>query len=294
MTDENTPRGRKGGLARKEALSDKERTAIAQRAAAARWGRPLLAIFKGNFEDEFGMNVECYVLNDATRTAVISQTGMGKAIGLSSRGNALPRFLSSQAMSGALSAGLAEKLKNPLKFQWRSGGAQTPPIEVFGYDATILVDLCKAIIKAEPKLKPQQKNAAKQAAIVISASAKSGIKGLVYALAGYNPTADEVIQAFKFYVREEAREYEKEFPDQLYQEWYRLYQLPEPEKSRPWKFKHLTVEQVYWPLARSNGKIFELPGAGASRFVGYIFVLGTVRHRDVFSWIGPSLHPLQP
>jgi hypothetical protein len=34
------------------------------------------------------------------------------------------------------------------------------------------------------------------------------------------------IAAFKFSVREEAREYEKEFPDQLYEEWYRLYELP--------------------------------------------------------------------
>ena len=45
----------------------------------------------------------------------------------------------------------------------------------------------------------------------------------MYALAGYDPTRNEVIEAFKFYVREEAREYEKEFPDRLYAEWYRLY-----------------------------------------------------------------------
>jgi len=56
----------------------------------------------------------------------------------------------------------------------------------------------------------------------------------------------------------EAREYEKEFPDQLYSEWYRLYQLPRPEKNKPWKFKHLTVNQVYYPLARSSGKILDL------------------------------------
>ena len=88
--------------------------------------------------------------------------------------------------------------------------------------------------------------------------AKAGIKGLVYALAGYDATKEEVIAAFKFYVREEARDYEKEFPDQLYEEWYRLYQLPKPERNKPWKFMHLTVDQVYRPLARSSGKILEL------------------------------------
>lgn len=70
-----------------------------------------------------------------------------------------------------------------------------------------------------------------QAQIIINASAKNGVRQLVYALAGYNPTAEEVIAAFKLYVQEEAREYEKEFPDQLYAEWYRLYKLPKPQKT---------------------------------------------------------------
>jgi hypothetical protein len=111
------------------------------------------------------------------------------------------------------------------------------------------------------KLIKQYGRIAQQAHIIVGASAKAGIKGVVYALAGYNPTADEVIAAFKFYVREEARDYEREFLNQLYQEWYRLYQLPEPERNKPWKFKHLTVNHVYWPLADSKGNILELTKA---------------------------------
>jgi len=99
---------------------------------------------------------------------------------------------------------------------------------------------------------------ARQAHIILSASAKAGIKDLVYALAGYEPAREEVILAFKFYVQQEAREYEKEFPDLLYREWYRLYELPRPERNKPWKFAHLTIRQVYEPLARSSGRILEL------------------------------------
>jgi hypothetical protein len=62
-------------------------------------------------------------------------------------------------------------------------------------------------------------------------------------------------------VREEAREYEREFPEQLYAEWYRLYKLPKPEKNRPWKFKHLTLDHVYRPLAKSNGRVLQLTQA---------------------------------
>jgi hypothetical protein len=162
-------------------------------------------------------------------------------------------------MAGIVGADLREKIEQPLIFQWEPGGA-APPILVHGFDATILIDVCKAVLQADAdgRLAKNQQVVARNARIILNASAKAGIKGLVYALAGYDPTKEEVIAAFKLYVREEAREYEKEFPDQLYEEWYRLYQLPKPERNKPWKFKHLTIDQVYYPLAESSGKIFEL------------------------------------
>ncbi len=258
MTTEE-PSGRaKGGIARREALSPQERKNIARQGAAARWGYK--ASHKGSFKEHFGTDVECYVLDDKQKTAVISQRGMAEALGLSSRGNALPRFLGTRALADAVGAELRQKFQNPLKFQWGTGGAGQPPTTIHGYDATLLIDLCKAVMTAEAdgKLQKRHVKLARQAHIIVSASAKLGIKQLVYALSGYDATREEIITAFKFYVREEAREYEKEYPDQLYEQWYRLYQLPKPERNKPWKFKHLTVDQVYKPLARSNGKILEL------------------------------------
>jgi hypothetical protein len=258
---DDTVKGRaKGGVKRAEVLSPEERRAIALKGAAARWGdKPLQATHKGSFKEEFGTDVECYVLNDPQKTAVISQSGMGRALGLLPRGNAFPRFLSSRGMSGALGAELTKKIAQPLKFQWGHGGAQ-PQITVNGFDATLLVDVCKAIVNAETegKLHPQQNKIAKQAHIILGASAKAGIKGLVYALAGYNPTTQEVIEAFKLYVLEEAKKYESEFPPELYTEWHRLYNIPVPERGKPWHFRHLTVNHIYYPLAKSRGKIYEL------------------------------------
>jgi hypothetical protein len=186
--------------------------------------------------------------------------GKALALGLSPRGNSFPRFMSSSAMIETASAELREKIENPIKFQWGSGGADQPPTTIHGYDVSILIDVCKAIAEANSRglLAKNQENVARQAAVVMGASAKNGIRNLVYALAGYNPTVEEVIQAFKLYVREEAREYEQEFPSELYREWYRLYQLPEPERNRPWKFKHLTLNHVYWPVAKSNGRVLQL------------------------------------
>jgi hypothetical protein len=257
--EDDEPVGRaRGGVARAAALSEEERRDIAKKAAAARWG--FKASHKGSFQKEFGIDVDCYVLDDDNATPVISQSGMGRVLGLAQRGNAFPRFLASKAMTEVVGADLREKIDNPIKFQWGTGGADQPPAVIHGYEASVLIDVCKAIAHAHGKglLAKNQELVAAQASIIMGASAKGGIQNLVYALAGYQQTVEEVIRAFKVYVQEEAREYEKEFPPDLYREWYRLYQLPEPQRNKPWKFMHLTLNHVYWPLAKSNGRILEL------------------------------------
>lgn len=253
------PTGRaRGGIARRDVLSKKARTAIARKAALARWGAKVT--HKGNFKERLGIDVECYVLDDDEKSAVISQTGMARALGLSSRGNALPRFLANKAMSRAVSAELKAKIENPLKFQYGSGGAGTPPTTLNGFDSALLIDICNAITAAESegRLGSRYANVAKQAHLIVGASARLGIRQLVYALAGYSPTTEEVIAAFRHYVLEEAKKYEPEFPNELYLEWHRLYSIPVLKRGKPWHFKYLTVNHIYHPLANSKGMLLAL------------------------------------
>ncbi len=263
MTNKD-PKGKaKGGIARAASLSDDRKKEIAQKAAIARWGaKPPKAIRKGNFKDEFGFDVECYVLNDEQKTAVIHQRGMGEVLGFSKQGGArLVRFMEGKNIAPYLGLELRDKLENPIVFQGLDTVSGDPSSKrLHGFDVTLIIDVCKAIIAAEAdgKLTANQANIAKQAHVILNASAKAGIKGLVYAITGYDATKEEIIASYKLYIQEEAREYEKEFPDQLYAQWYRLYELPVPERNKPWKFMHLTVNQVYVPLAKSNGKIHEL------------------------------------
>jgi hypothetical protein len=269
MEDEDKQRaGKIGGERRAQILPAERRAEIARQAAEARWGgKPIRALHKGTFKEEFGVDVDCYVLDDLQRTAVISQRGMGEALGLSSRGNAFPRFLATQSIADVAGAELREKLENPLKFQWGTGGAEQPPATIHGFDVTLLIDLCNAIIAAEAKgtLSRRYDRIARQAHIINGASAKWGIQDLVYRLAGYNPTAQEVIAAFKLYVQEEAKKYEPEFPNELYMQWYRLYDIPVPDRGKPWHFKYLTVNHIYYPLAQSRGNIFALLKAHKAR-----------------------------
>lgn len=251
----------KGGLARAEKLTPLRRSNIGKAGAAARWGKLPRATHVGSFQQEFGIDVECYVLADIEKTAVISQTGIARVLGLSPRGNSFPSFINSRAMASAVGGELREKIENPVKFQYGSGGGDTPTITINGFDTALLIDICNAIIAAEAQgaLKADRyKRIVQQAHIIVGASAKQGIRDLVYALAGYRPSTEEVIAAFKLYVQEEAKKYEPEFPSEIYLNWHRLYNIPIPDRGKPWHFKHLTVNHIYHPLAKSSGKILTL------------------------------------
>lgn len=253
----------KGAKKLAEIMTPEERSERGKKGAEARWGpRTPKATHKGNFQEDFGFDVECYVLDDENKTAVIHQRGMGEALGFSRQGGGrLPRFIGGKNIAPYLGLQVKQKLENPIVFQGLDTISGDPTSrKLHGFDVTLLIDVCKAVVAAEAdgKLTHSQRGIARQAHIILNASAKAGIKGLVYALAGYDATKEEAIAAFKLFVRQEAREYEKEFPDQLYSQWYRLYGCPKPDRGHPGKFKHLTMNQVYYPLAKSKGKIREL------------------------------------
>lgn len=249
----------KGGIAVAQKMTPEQKKDRAKQGAAARWG--LKATHKGNFKDAIGIDVDCYVLGDSEKTAVISQRGMAAALGLGDGGRALPRFVEGKTVAKALGVELVEKVGKPLIFKGDILGVKAPPIgDVHGHDVGLLIDICKALVLANSRgeLLKSHANIVAQANVILAASAKAGIQGLVYALAGYDRTKEEVIEAYKLYVRDEAREYEKEFSPELYEQWYRLYGLAKPERGRPWEFRYLTIDHIYKPLANSHGKVFDL------------------------------------
>lgn len=262
-TEKKEPSGRaKGGIKVAAQMTTEEKKLRAQKGALARWGTKMLtAIRKGNFLEEFGFDAECYVLGDSNKTAVMTQRGIAAAVGLSKPGGKdFERLVQGKGISKHLGAEALGKVLQPIDFKWIYPGAKQSAVTVKGYDADLLIDVCNAILaaKAAGDLRKNQESLAKQAAIVVGASAKAGIQGLVYALAGYDRTKEEVIAAYKMYVAAEAREYEREFSPELYEQWYRLYGLAKPERGRPWEFRYLTIDHIYKPLARSNGKVFTL------------------------------------
>ncbi|SEQ90417.1 P63C domain-containing protein [Azotobacter beijerinckii] len=259
MSEEN-PKGKaKGGIAAAKKMTSEQLSERARKGALARWG--VKATHKGNFLQHFGVDAECYVLDDSKKTAVMTQRGIAAALGLKNPGgNDFERLINRKSLSAYAGAELLEKIAQPIEFKWVYPGAKQTEITIRGYSADILIDVCNVILAAEAagKLAKNQDQIAKQARAVVNASAKSGITSLVYALAGYRPEIEEVIQAFKAFVQEEARKYEQEFPNELYLAWHRLYQIPVPTRGKPWKLMHLTRRHIYYPLAQSSGRILDL------------------------------------
>lgn len=200
-----------------------------------------------------GLQLECYVLEDGSR--VFAKRGMARAIGLKSEGgNAFLKTLSGNRLGSEISPELREKLENPIVFN--ISGADPG----HGYEAEVLVDVCKAVIRADEagRLLDSQKPMAAQARAIVNALAKVGIAALIDEATGYQTerSPDALRLLVQAYIEKEKREWEKEFPDDFYLTLNKVYGSdPYIIKSggalvinKPQHFANFTNKYVYGPL----------------------------------------------
>lgn len=255
----------KGGHARAEKLTPEERTEIAKKAAAIRWsyathdGVPE-AEHEGILELPGEIIIECYVWKDRGKVQrAFHKRGLARSFGIKSdSGAALMRTLTSKGLGSVIPEELRQKIANPLILNTKTVG----PIHT--YDYTVMIDICDAIWRAAKtgKLHQSQLFLAKQAELIIIASAKVGLAALIDEATGYikDKKKEEYRELFKEFIREQAKEYESEFPDQFYDMIYKLYNLRRNPFARnhPQFFGIITTKYIYSPLAHSNGAILEM------------------------------------
>ena len=126
------------------------------------------------------LDLECYVLEDGRR--VFHKRGMAKALGMKSGGgNVFMRAMQRKGLGSELAPSLREKIDNPINFK-----PLTQDL-AHGYEAEILVDVCKAIIKAgeAQKLTGSQASLEAQARILLNAFAKVGVTALIDEATGF-------------------------------------------------------------------------------------------------------------
>lgn len=192
-----------GGKARAESLSKEERSAIARRAVEARWAKqgkasaaPVAKYGSSDRPLRIGeTEIPCYVLNDGRR--VITLRGFLGALGMKKgggdkgeEGNRLARFAAGKSMSPFVSGDLARVMSNPIRFQlpeghiWTKGSGEG---WAYGYEATVLADLCEAVLQARDagKLMHHQLHIVARSEVLVRAFARVGIVALVDEATGY-------------------------------------------------------------------------------------------------------------
>lgn len=266
MEEEDGIEGRaKGGHARAAKLSPEERSEIAKRAAEKRWSDVpapddtprVLESFKGKLEIA-GSVIPCAVVmgpNGVQR--VLSETGISNAVlgdrsGASKRkkyasaagGAPLPIFVAPNQLKQFISQ---EMLEGPLKpIDYLDGSRM-----VRGYDASILAAVCNVWLQAREAgaLQEQQLDKARKAEILTRALAETGIVALVDEQTGYQRVRPQnALQSYlELVIRRELAAWAKKFPDEFYENIYRLkgWTWPGMSKNRYSVVANYTTNLIY-------------------------------------------------
>lgn len=170
------------------------------------------------------IELPCYVLEDGRR--VFSGRGIQKAIGSdSSSGQWLSTFINKGILSqDFMFAKITERINNPIKFKRNTSGGSQPI--TYGYEVTLLIDICSAIIDANRAGRFNEPEIVRNADIIIRAVAKVGIIALVDEATGYardKKNAKNELQKFlSSFLEEEAQAWVKTFNDQFFEDLYKM------------------------------------------------------------------------
>lgn len=262
----------KGGQARAAKLTPEKRSTIAKEAAQKRWAEAkhdaaevsshrVLESFKSVL-DLAGMQLPCAIVQGPEGIIrVLSETGITNAI-LGNRSGASKRLKKAGLEGGALvPIFIAPRQLKPFIDQEILGGPLTP-IDYFdgdrivrGYDAALLVEICNVWLRAREAgaLQKQQLPKAQKAEILTRALAKTGIVALVDEATGYEKVRPQnALQEYlALIVRKELAAWVKKFPDEFYENIYKLknWRWPGMSKNRYSVVGHYTNNLVFDRIA---------------------------------------------
>lgn len=133
----------------------------------------------------------------------------------------LPKFMGHERLKPFISGHLSNLLENRITFTKAGGGKPS-----HGYDATILVEICDAIFEARKNgvLHRQQIHIADKCEMLTRSFAKIGIIALIDEATGYQDVRkqDALQKILDAFISKELAAWVKRFPDEYYDEMFRL------------------------------------------------------------------------
>jgi hypothetical protein len=267
----------KGGRARATLLTPEQRKAISRKAIQTRWAKakgisldqqeqvsespdqpedeqPIvagdglpIALFPGKLQigaEKFAV----YVLDNQKRVMV--QREVVRALTGNVKGG-LERYLEATNLQEFLNK--EEILSQTIKF--RIPGTQ---FTATGYEATLLIEICDAYLRAREAdvLAESQEDLAKQAEIILRASAKVGIIALIDEATGYTvyKKKQEYQLKLQAFIADELQDWAQMFPDEFWFELARLEGVHYSPRSRPLRWGKYVMMFVYDAVDGDVGK----------------------------------------
>ena len=248
-----------GGKARALALTPERRKEIAQKAVAMRWAKIPTGMLKdssskadedGPYPSPFakfkgvlslGRNpVDCYVLDTGER--IISLRAVVKSIANTDHSN-LGEYLGASALKPFID-------KDLVLGETKAFLVPGTHFEARGISAECFLEICNAYVKALEAgalSTDKQREIAVRCSIVLGACAKVGLIALIDEATGYQyfRAQDALELKLQAFIAEELREWEKTFPDELWEQFGRLTNWKGALHQRPKWWGKLVMELVY-------------------------------------------------
>ena len=188
--------------------------------------------------------IDCYVLDkigSEDNVRIISLRGAVKGIAGVEHGR-LSNYTNIQALAPYLDSSL---LDETIEFNIPGN-----PMPANGISAETFLKICRAYVRAlyDGKLTTdRQRDIAIKCSVLISACANTGLIALIDEATGYQYEREEdALQVkIKAYIADELREWEKTFPDELWEEFGRLTNWGGSLRLRPKWWGKLVMELIY-------------------------------------------------
>ena len=198
------------------------------------------------------VKLPCYVLEDGRR--VLSQRGISTAFTGSRGGGAItkdgaqniPRFLSTNDIFPLISSDLMARINKPIEYVPSHGGRTA-----FGYEATLLPEICEVVLDAEKAGSLKNKEYALVADVLIRSFARVGIIALIDEATGYqrDRSHDALRLLLSKYIAEGLQKWIKTFPDSFFVELDSLYDnAPTTSRNRPQYYGGFINKYIYNPI----------------------------------------------
>jgi hypothetical protein len=197
--------------------------------------------------------VDCYVLD--TKERVISLRATVKSL-TGVDGSALEEYIGVKALKPFINSDLIVEELIEFNLPGQREGTQFSSAK--GITAERFLDICRAYVSAltadavaeKPVLTQRQREIAVQASVLLSSCAKVGLIALIDEATGYQYEREQDALQIKLraFISEELRDWEKTFPDDLWEELGRLSSWDGPLHLRPKWWGKLVMELIYEAL----------------------------------------------